>query len=96
MNGKLDMTCFKYSLESPQQLGSVFNELLVGKNREDIWFGNRRNIIRDDNLVQFYLFVKICFLRREAAKFKVSKECAKATFCVRMILKEAKKIKVLQ
>jgi hypothetical protein len=34
------------------------------------------------------------FLRREAAKFKVSKECAKATFCVRMILKEAKKIKV--
>jgi hypothetical protein len=32
---------------------------------------------------------------REAAKFKVSKECAKAAFCVRMILKDAKKIKVV-
>ncbi len=60
-----------------------------------IFFEKRRKIIRNDSLVLFYLFVIICFFRREAAKFKVSKECAKATFCVRMILKEAKKIKVL-
>jgi hypothetical protein len=63
---------------------------------EKIFGLEMEGIIRNDSLVLFYLFVLICvFFRREAAKFKVSKECAKATFCVRMILKEAKKIKVL-
>ncbi len=70
MYGKLAITCFKYRLESPQQLSSVFNEPLIGTNREDIWFGNRRKIIRSDCLVLFYLFVIIRFFSQGSGQIQ--------------------------